>query len=73
MMTLFTHRRTRRFRVVSDMETELAGVDDVGSAGGIGCTLPSLSTTEVVLVVVFVVVRRRRQLRLLRQSFPLSQ
>jgi hypothetical protein len=57
MMTLFPHRRTCRFRVVLAREAEPAGVDDVGSAGGIGCTLPSLSTTEVVLVVVFVIVR----------------
>ena len=43
MMTLFTHCRTR--------ETEPAGADNVGLAGGIGCTLPSMSTTKVVLVV----------------------
>jgi hypothetical protein len=73
MMTLFTHRRTRRFWVVSARETELAGMDNVGSAGRIGCALPSLSTNEVVLVIVFVVVRQRRHLRLLRQLFPLLQ
>ncbi len=73
MMTLFTHRCTRCFRVVSARETEPAGVDDVGSAGRIGRALPSLSTTEVVLVVVFVVVRRRRQLHLLRHLFPSLQ
>ncbi len=73
MMTLFTHRRTRRFWVVSARETEPAGVDDIGSAGGIGCALPSLSTTKIVLIIVFVVVRQRRQLRLLRQLFPSLQ
>ncbi len=73
MMTLFTHCRTHRFWVVSARETEPAGVDNVGSAGRIGRTLPSLSTTKVDLIVVFVVVRRRRQLHLLRQLFPLSQ
>ncbi len=50
-MTRFTHRRTRRFRVVSAKETEPSGEDNVGSAGGIGRALPSMSMTEVVLVV----------------------
>jgi hypothetical protein len=52
---------------------EPAGVDDVGSVGGIGRALPSLSTTEVVLIVVFVVARQRRQWRLLWQLFPSLQ
>jgi hypothetical protein len=51
MMTHFTHCRTRRFRVVSARETELAGVDNVELAGRIGLTLPSMSMTVVVLVV----------------------
>ncbi len=72
-MTLFAHHRTRSFQVVSARETEPAGVDDVGSAGGIGCTLPSLSMTKVVLIVLFVVVRQRRQLHLLWQLFPSLQ
>jgi hypothetical protein len=46
MMTRFTHRCTRRFWVVSARETEPASVDDVGSAGGIGCALPSMSMTK---------------------------
>ncbi len=51
MITCFTHRRTRRFRVVLARETEPASSDDVGSASGIGHALPSMSMTEVVLVV----------------------
>ncbi len=73
MMTLFTHYCTRLFWVVSAREMEPASVDDVGSGGGIGHALPSLSTTKVVLVIVFVVIRRRRQSRLLWQLFPLLQ
>ncbi len=73
MMTLFTHCHTHHFWVVSAREMEPAGVDNVGSAGGIGRALPSLSTTKVALVVVFVVIRRIRQLRLLRQLFPSLQ
>jgi hypothetical protein len=50
-MTHFMHRRTRRFWVVSARETKPVSADNVGSAGGIGHPLPSMSMTEVVLVV----------------------
>ncbi len=51
MMALFTHCRTHCFGVVSARETEPAGADNVGLAGGIGRALSSMSMTEVVLVI----------------------